>query len=216
MSAPLATPLRTPVRGNVRPLPFHGSDEDLVEGLRTGSPSACAALVDRFSDHVMRVLIRILGRSNEIADLHHDVFVRALVSAKDVRDASSLKGWVTIIAVNVARTVIKRRARSRWLWFLPAEELPEPVDTERDDDAAEGVAALYAVLERMPSDERIAFSLRFIDGMELADVAAACEVSLATIKRRLGRAEVRFGALARRESALAPWLSGSTRFGGSP
>jgi RNA polymerase sigma-70 factor (ECF subfamily) len=59
----------------------------------------------------------------------------------------------------------------------------------------------------LPADERIPFALRFIDGMELTEVARACTVSLATIKRRLSRAEQRFTAFAALEPALAEWLS---------
>jgi RNA polymerase sigma-70 factor (ECF subfamily) len=55
--------------------------------------------------------------------------------------------------------------------------------------------------------------LRYIDGMELTAVAQACGVSLATIKRRLSRAQVTFSALAARQSVLVEWLEtgGMTR-----
>lgn len=207
MTTPLPSPLE-PWRGVVRALPFLGDDAALVEGLRAGNPNACAALVDRFSDHVLRVLVRILGRHPDVEDLHHDVFVRALSAAHDVRDPSALKGWVTIIAVNLARTAIARRTRSRWLWFLPPEELPEPSETF-DDDAAEALSGLYRVLDKLPTEERIAFTLRFVDGMELTQVAEACGVSLATIKRRLSKAEDRFVKSAGREPTLRHWLEDS-------
>ena len=57
-----------------------------------------------------------------------------------------------------------------------------------------------------------AFALRFVDGMELTEVAAACETSLATIKRRLARAGARFEAAARRQPVLEEWLEGGTRW----
>jgi hypothetical protein len=52
------------------------------------------------------------------------------------------------------------------------------------------------------------FALRYIDQMELTQMAEACGASLASIKRRLARAESRFSALARRFPALAPYLEG--------
>ncbi len=200
-------------RGVVRSISFAGDDCDLVDGLRSANPAACAALVDRFSDHVLRVLSRILGRHPDLGDLHHDVFVRALGSAADVRDAAALKGWITIIAVNVARSAIKRRARSKWLWFLPAEEVPDAPADERDDDARETLKALYAVLDRLPADERVPFSLRIIEGMELTDVASATGVSLATVKRKISRAEQRFLALAERNLLLRSWVIEGERWG---
>jgi RNA polymerase sigma-70 factor (ECF subfamily) len=65
----------------------------------------------------------------------------------------------------------------------------------------------------MPTDLRIVFSLRFIEGMELKEMATACDVSLATVKRRLAAAEERFLDLARKEEALRPWIEEGQRWG---
>jgi len=62
-------------------------------------------------------------------------------------------------------------------------------------------------MSSLPSNERVAFSLRRLDGMELKEVAHACGCSLATIKRRLARAEQRFLARAEKHQALVGWLT---------
>lgn len=197
----------------VRALPFSGDDEAQLQGLQAGRPAAIAAFCDTHSAHVLRVLARILGASAELPDLHHDVFARALRSASTVKDASALKGWITIIAVNVARSAIKRRARSRWLRFLPWHDVPEVEAPAANDDDVEALRRTYAALDRLPADERIAFALRIIDGLELPSAAAACGVSLATFKRRLHRAEARFVTIARQDPRLAAELEGGARWG---
>ena len=199
--------------GVVRALRFVGDDEALVAALRAGSPAAKAELCDRYSDHVLRVLARILGSDGEIADLHHDVFARALSAIAGIKDPSALAGWLTIIAVNAARTRIKQRAMRRWLSFLPWNEVPEVAARAAPDEEIEALRRTYAVLDRLPTDERIVFSLRIIDGMELTDVAGACGLSLSTVKRRLARAEARFVALAKKEPLLLEWLEGGDRWG---
>jgi RNA polymerase sigma-70 factor (ECF subfamily) len=45
--------------------------------------------------------------------------------------------------------------------------------------------------------------------MELTEVACACEVSLATIKRRLLSAQKRFTSIARTYPELASWVEGA-------
>jgi RNA polymerase sigma-70 factor (ECF subfamily) len=65
---------------------------------------------------------------------------------------------------------------------------------------------VYRVLEKLPSAERAAFRLRYVDEMDMSEVAAACRVSLATAKRRLARAESRFRTLALRQPGLADWM----------
>jgi RNA polymerase sigma-70 factor (ECF subfamily) len=65
---------------------------------------------------------------------------------------------------------------------------------------------VYALLDRLPVDERIAFALHEVDGMDLAEVAAACGVSVPTVRRRLARAARRFFSLAATCEALSPWV----------
>jgi RNA polymerase sigma-70 factor (ECF subfamily) len=74
------------------------------------------------------------------------------------------------------------------------------------------VRATYRVLDTLPDDERMAFSLRFISEMQLTEVAAACRVSLATVKRRLARAEKRFVEAAKDHPALRERLAHGGRW----
>ena len=204
----LVPPLSTPARNA-----FAGDDAALVQAFRRGDPQARAALYERHAEHVHRVLYRLVGFHDDLADLHHDVFVRALSSLPSLHNPSAFKGWLTMIAVHAARTWITRKKRLKWLWFLPTEELPEAESSAASGEVLHALIATYAVLDKLPVDERIAFALRFIDGMELTDVAAACETSLATIKRRLDRAGKSFEAEARKQPVLEAWLEGGSRWG---
>jgi RNA polymerase sigma-70 factor (ECF subfamily) len=189
----------------------------LVEGVRARDPAALGELHDRFAEPVLRILLRILGPDRDLPDLQHDAFVRALESIGELRDPDALASWMSAIAVHTARAAIERRSRRRrWLLFLPDDTLPEPeaVDPRAGHDAREVLSAVYAVLGRMPADERIAFALRHLDDRELTDVAEICGVSLSSIKRRLARAEARFTKVARGVPALAEYLQGGSSWMG--
>ncbi len=192
-------------------LPTSGDEVALVSALVRGDPAARAELFDRHAPHAQRVLARVLGHDAELADLLHEVFARALAQIESLEDPAALKWWLTTIAVFTAREHIRRRMRGRWLRFFASEDLPDLPVTGADEEVRESLRRTYAVLDRLSVDDRIAFSLRFIEGLDFAEVAAACGVSLNTIKRRLARAEKRFVALARREPALHDWLERGTR-----
>jgi RNA polymerase sigma-70 factor (ECF subfamily) len=179
----------------------------LVLALRARHPDAGTQLFDRYAPHVRRVLVRVMGPDSEILDLVHDVFVTALESVHRLMDPRALRAWLTQIAVFTARARIRRRVRGRILRFLPFTELPEPELPPADFEASQAMQAVYRVLDGLDTDQRIAFALRFVAGMELTEVAASCGVSLATIKRRLARAQRSFADAAEREPALAEWLS---------
>ena len=199
----------------VHHLPFSGDDRALVQAIRAGHRGARRELFDRYAKQVERVLVRVLGPDDEIADLIQEVFIAALQQIDSLVDEAALKGWLSGIAVYQARGCIRRRTRRRWLKLVPDGELPEVADHSAPPEVSEALKSTYEVLDRMPADERIPFALRFIDGMELTEVAAACNVSLATIKRRLSRAQARFGKLASRHPALREWVDRSDRWSAS-
>lgn len=202
---------RSPSNAVVRSIPFVGDDAALVTGLLAGRTSALSALYQRYAKHVQSILRRILGFDHELSDIEHDAFVRALSSLRQLRDPSALKPWLTSVAVFTARIWIQRRRRRRWLRFMPEEKLPEREAPVVAGEVREALHAVYAVLDELPADERIAFSMRFIEGMQIEEVAATCGVSLSTMKRRLIRAEQRFRKVAASYPVLIDWLEGGAR-----
>lgn len=193
--------------GGVAQLGPSEDDHALVEGLRRGDAAARKELFERFAPHVERVLGRVLGRDPELADALHDTFVQAFGAVASLRDASALKPWLSMVAVYTARGIIRRRQVRRWLRFWAPEDLPEMESPGPSAEDSWAVARVYALLEKLPVDHRIAFTLRYIEGMSLQEVAEACSCSLATVKRRLSRAQTSFLAASRADPVLAEWAT---------
>jgi RNA polymerase sigma-70 factor, ECF subfamily len=185
--------------------PHRGTtDAHLVGEIRNGSGAAAGAFYDRYGTHVERLLWSLLGPEPEAEDVLHEIFVRALEGIDGVEDPSRLKSWLNGITVYTAREWIRRKVRRRWLSFV--DELPDPPQVAASEEVTEATRCTFDVLQGMASDDRVYFSLRFIEGMELSEVALACDVSVSTAKRRLRDAEKHFVARARRHEALRPWL----------
>lgn len=180
-------------------------DERLVAALKMRQPGAFDVLMRRHGSHLRRVLTRVLGaHDTETADVMQEVAMSAWQGIGGLTDARALKAWLTQIAVFTARGVIRRRRRSRWLSVLG--ELPDRPLPWAGAELQEAARAVYAIFDRMPADERIPFALRMLEGLDLEATAAACGMSLATVRRRLVKAERRFQKLARRHEVLEPWL----------
>jgi RNA polymerase sigma-70 factor (ECF subfamily) len=185
---------------------------DLVAAVRDGEEWARAALYDRYAPDVARVLHAVLGPDQEIADLIQETFIEVLDSIDTLRDSEAVAAWMRQVAVNVARSCIRKRRRLRWLNVLGLVDVVEPAAVVAPPEARQAIAEIYRVLGELPADLRVAFSLRHIEGLELTDVAAACDVSLATIKRRLATAETSFRKHAVRGGKLDEWLERGRRF----
>lgn len=186
--------------------------EDLVRGLRDGERWAQRALLDRYTGLVERVLTHILGAHQDLDDLTQDVFLRAITRIDDLRDPAAISDWLAAFAANVAREAIRRKKRRWWQVLRPPEETPEIVAPLSSEEDRASMKAFYEVLDALDVDARVAFVLRYVEGMELTQVAAAVGVSLATIKRRIKAAEGDFCERARAHEALAEWIEEGTRW----
>jgi len=209
-------PVATPRSSKVAHLrqPFTGDDAALVEALRRGEPGAPAALYDRHAPYLRRVLARVLGADDELPDLLHETFAQAFSSIDKLDDPQRLKAWLVRVAVFTARGCIRRRQRRRWLRYGPPEQLPESTATPASPEARRKLRRVYECLDQLPEKERVAFTLRYFEGMQLTEVADACDVSLSSIKRYLKKAEKRFVAMAERDPILSEQIAKSPRFGG--
>jgi RNA polymerase sigma-70 factor (ECF subfamily) len=182
-----------PVRGGeVVPFPGAGpSDAQLVEAARGGQRWATEALFRRHVRFVNGLAFRLLPRDAELDDLVQDSFIEAFSGLARLADPGAFKGWLGAIVV---RTAHKRIRRRRLLERLGLRRR-EPIDLEAvvgSSSSAEHALALrrvYAVLESMDPEERIALVLRRVEGLELTEVADRMGLSLATVKRRLTKAE---------------------------
>jgi RNA polymerase sigma factor (sigma-70 family) len=74
-------------------------------------------------------------------------------------------------------------------------------------DAREALARFYKILDRIRPRDRVAFVLRFVEGMGVAEVATAVGVSVPTARRCFTRAWERFTLLAGRDPFLAEYVA---------
>jgi RNA polymerase sigma-70 factor, ECF subfamily len=205
---------RASPRLDLKVVPFTPDDDEIVRGIKAGEPWASRLLVERYGPIVERILRRALGleRHTELADVVHEVFVEALSSAARLRDSAALLAWLKRICVHTAfRTMRRRRARA-WLTFAEPTALPPLASHDVDYEGRDACRRLYRVLARLPAKEQLVFSLRYLEGMELTELADACDASLSTIKRRLLAAEARFVKLGSQDPVLKLWIDKGGRW----
>lgn len=154
-----------------------------------GDPTPVALDVEQlfrsYAPYVAAVALRLLGRDDEIEDLVHDVFVVAIKDLKQLRNPLAVKGWLATLAVHAAS---KRLRRRRLRSFLGLDRVPRYQDLAAPGATAEErllLVQIYTLLDDLPTAQRVAWSLRYIEGERLDAVATLCDCSLATAKRRI-------------------------------
>jgi len=146
------------------------------------------------------------GGGQDPDDLIQEVFLRLFRKLPELREQGSLRAFVLAITVRVIKGEQRLRWIKRWLGLFEDGEAPERQGGTPDLDAREALGRFYGLLDRLSPKHRAAFVLRYVEGMELMDVADAVGVSRATIKRWLPRIARRVFSQVGRDPLLAPYL----------
>jgi RNA polymerase sigma-70 factor (ECF subfamily) len=195
----------------VRPAePRQEDDAAIVAAVMANEPGAAGRMWDRHAPLVRRILRRMLGPV-DVEDAVQDAFLRLFRDLSSLRESSALRSFLIGITLHVAKSELRRRRAKRWLRLSDDGVLSEPeaYDVLAEHDRHETRAAirrLYEVLDRVSVERRTVFVLRFVEGLELAELSAILDCSLATTKRRVADAAQRVCQLASSDPWLAPYL----------
>ena len=185
--ASVAAP-RSATRGPLAGLP----DAQLVALGCKGDTAAFELLYRRHVSFALHLATRIEGSSRDVEDIVHDAFLRAFERINDLSDRGAFKSWLGSIVVHAVRS---RMRRHRLMNLLGIGRKSEPVDLDAltspdaSPHARAQIAQIYALLRTLPADDRISWTLRCVEGHDLESVAKLTACSLATVKRRISRAQ---------------------------
>ncbi len=170
----------------VAPAPVREDDALLVERARAGDERAFAQLYRRHARYLAGVVYRLMGHDQELDDVIQETFVDAATQLEQIREASRVRPWLVRVAVRKVHRRLARRRRMQWL--LAESPAAAPMT---DLESHHELRALFEALDRIPPKLRVPWILHRVEGETLPDVALACDVSLATVKRRIAEAETR-------------------------
>jgi len=154
-------------------------------------------LVRVYRPKVFRFALASLRDLDAAETVTQDCFLRAYQARERFRQECSVHTWLMQIAVNL----IRDRGRNRRLQFWRRASLTaKPVDVaahaiadralspEAQALLTERVAAIWSAAERLTSRQRTVFLLRFVEDMDLLEIAAATGMKEGTVKTHLFRA----------------------------
>lgn len=145
---------------------------------------------------VYRFALASLREKDAAEVVAQDCFLRAFRSRHTFRGDAAVKTWLMQITANLIRDRIRNRRLQFWRHAAPvpdAHELeaciaspnmsPETQALLRDE-----VRAVWKATERLSARQRSVFLLRFVEEMELAEIAEVLGMRVGTVKAHLFRA----------------------------
>jgi len=150
------------------------ADIEDIEKTREGYPDAYQRLVERYQDHVARIVWRFSRDRAIHEELVQDVFVEAYLSLNTYRGQAPLGHWLARIATRVGFRFWKEKAKQKKAKTFSLAEWDEVAD---DSDAIANLEAdqaadlLHGLLEQLPPRDRLVLMLRYLEGCDVAETA---------------------------------------------
>ena len=151
------------------------------------SEAELGQMIDQYGDGLLRVCLLYLRDYALAEDAVQETFLRAYRNFGQFEGKSSVKTWLTAIAVNVCRNVLRSPWRRRTvgedaLLYLKSNdpELPDPT--------------VSGAVMRLPREQRAAVILYYVQGMKIREIAEVLDIPVQTVSSRLSRARQKLRA----------------------
>jgi RNA polymerase sigma-70 factor (ECF subfamily) len=154
-------------------------------------------VVRLYRPRIFRFLMASLGDRDLAESLTQDCFLKAYTARHQFRGDSSLATWLTRIALNLVRDHLRSRRMRFWqrtretaLDILDVSEwIPDSACSPEDTCLQqERVREIWKSVEKLSRQQRTVFLLRFVEEMELSEIAATTGMNTSTVKSHLYRA----------------------------
>jgi RNA polymerase sigma-70 factor (ECF subfamily) len=160
-----------------------------------GSLRSERALKDLYEAHgnrLFQVCLHIVGNRPEAEEVVQDVFTDIWLGKAVFRHQSSIKTWLYRVAVNKCLMLLRKRRMLRWLGLAAIKDsylqVIEHTHALHDMIHKEELAQWHGIIQRLPDQQRIAFSCFYLHEMSYAETASAMKRSVSSVDALLVRA----------------------------
>jgi RNA polymerase sigma-70 factor (ECF subfamily) len=163
----------------------------IARGLRQGDVFLLQALVEQYQYRLVRYLIYLLGRRDEVDDLIQETWLRVLERGRSYDGRSRFEPWLFTIARNLTIDHMRKR---RTL------SLDSNDDTKQDTAALSNAPSPFTLAARSEDSQRLAQSLqtldfvyrealvlRFQEDLSLQEIATVVGAPVSTVASRIYR-----------------------------
>ncbi len=176
----------------------------LVTRAKGGDLAAFEELVTRHERAIYAVAYRIVQNPQDAEDVTQQAFLSAIENLAGFREEASFATWLHRIAAFAALKVIRKRKGLNTVSLDEAtspqandESIPHPEYIADWKESPEQLVTrhetrrlLDEALARLDEKHRLVFILRDVEGLSVAETAAALELTESNVKMRLLRARL--------------------------
>ncbi len=173
-------------------------EKTLIPKLLIGDQQAFRMLVAAFQEKVLNTCYGFVNSKEEAEDLTQEVFVEVFRSIEKFRGDAKLSTWIYRIAVRKSLEEIRKRKRQkRAAYFKSLIGLEGVAETVADNsknphqelESKQRATIMQKMLDKIPENQRIAFTLHKYEGLSYREVAEIMGLSLPAVESLMHRAK---------------------------
>jgi RNA polymerase sigma factor (sigma-70 family) len=174
------------------------NDAYYIEKVLQGNHAAFSYLVNRYSDMVYSIALKILNNTSDAEDLAQEVFISVYQSLKDYRGSSKFSTWLYRITYNKAISKLRKpkheisAIKDRVLKDFEGDDTNP--DVYRDNglvqefnDEEEKIQVLEKVIHQLPVDEQLLIMLHYFEEQSVNEISTITKMSASNVKVKLFR-----------------------------
>ncbi len=173
------------------------SDSFLLQRLKSGDKIAFNELVAQYKTRVINTCYKFLLNQEDAEDVSQDVFIEVFQSIKSFRGDSKISTWIYRIAVTKSLDELKKRNRKKRISSLGkilyldhiANWISGGKMPDADLETSDKMTIISKVLNQLPENQRIAFTLSKIDGFENQEIADIMKTTIIAVESLIYRAK---------------------------
>ena len=175
------------------------SEENLVNNIKNKDLKSFKILVGEHQKKVLNTCNRFVNNKEDAEDLTQEVFVEVFRSISGFRGDSKLSTWIYRIAVTKSLDFLRKKKRKKRFGIMKSisseEKLREELkatDTSDPGTLAENqdrIKILNEALEKLPENQRVAFTLSKYDELSYQEIAEILETTIPAVESLIHRAK---------------------------
>ncbi|MCP4309854.1 MAG: RNA polymerase sigma factor [Bacteroidetes bacterium] len=161
----------------------------LINRIKAGDQEAFSFVVDKYSNMVYTICLRMLTIEADAEDAAQEVFVKVYRSIKGFREKSKFSTWIYRIAYNHCISVIRKKVKVIDL----VDEMPDEDVNEGDVSGLDLIGGkerkhyLQMAIEALPETDAVVVTLFYYDELSLEEIAEVTGMSSGNIRIKLHR-----------------------------
>jgi RNA polymerase sigma factor (sigma-70 family) len=174
------------------------NERELISLLKKKDREAFKIIVETWQDMVYNTALGILQNEGDAEDTAQEVFIEVYESISSFKEESKFSTWLYRITVSKSMDHIRKKKRKKRFAFIQSlygendGVMIEPPDFFHPGvslENKENASALFKAIEKLSSNQKLAFVLSRIEGLSYMEIGEIMKLSDSAVDALLQRAK---------------------------